>query len=31
VAAYAHIPIQNGSADVPNVALHGLVQVGFHF
>ena len=31
VAAYARIPIQNGSADVPNVALHALATVGFRF
>lgn len=30
-AAYAHIPIQNGSADVPNVALHGLLSLGWRF
>ncbi len=30
-AAYAHIPIQNGSAEVPNVALHGLLSVGWRF
>jgi hypothetical protein len=31
VAAYARIPIQSGSADVPNVSLHGLVAAGWRF
>lgn len=30
-AAYVHIPIQNGSADVPNLSLHGLVSAGWRF
>jgi hypothetical protein len=29
--AWARVPIADGSADVPNVALHGLVGVGFRF
>lgn len=30
-AACARIPIQNGSADVPNLALHALASVGWRF
>ena len=28
-AAYARVPIQDGSADVPNIALHGLLVAGW--
>lgn len=30
-ASYAHIPIQDGSAYVPNLAFHGLLGFGFDF
>jgi hypothetical protein len=31
VGAWARVPIVNGSADVPNVSLHGLATVGWRF
>ena len=31
VGAWARIPIVNGSADVPNLSLHGLASVGWRF
>lgn len=31
VGAWARVPIVNGSADVPNLSLHGLVSVGWRF
>jgi hypothetical protein len=31
VGAWARVPIANGSADVPNLSLHGLVSVGWRF
>ena len=31
VGAWARVPIEQGSADVPNLSLHGLVTVGWRF
>ena len=31
VGAWARVPIANGSADVPNLSLHGLLSVGWRF
>jgi hypothetical protein len=31
VGAWARVPIVNGSADVPNLSLHGLVSAGWRF
>ena len=31
VGAWARVPIANGSADVPNLSLHGLVSAGWRF
>ncbi|MBM3331588.1 hypothetical protein FJY68_07010 [candidate division WOR-3 bacterium] len=31
VGAWARVPIVNGSADVPNLSLHGLASVGWRF
>lgn len=31
VGAWARVPIVQGSADVPNLSLHGLVTVGWRF
>lgn len=30
-AAWARVPVEDGSADVPNVAAHGLVGIGYTF
>ena len=30
-ASYAHVPIQGGSADVPDVSAHGLFGLGYNF
>ena len=29
--SYARVPVENGHADVPNVAIHGLFGVGYEF
>jgi len=31
VGAWARVPIVDGSADVPNLSLHGLVSAGWRF
>jgi hypothetical protein len=31
VGAWARVPIVNGTADVPNLSLHGLVSAGWRF